>query len=1284
MNAVRQSCRPKHQVLVLKCYPRFQKGIQNVKPNASELSYLLYYVSTRRSKLQKVGAFLEKRVARDVWRAKLGNVQVALQILTALIEKCPRDLPLYVQSVLTILDTVLHSHDISMVEETVPTFEVFCARQDSTTLAADQEFISQYREVVKKYANFASTDLSSISKTPLACPTIARWKSVGLQAIKGVVSSESLGIDSPKQLNIVIPVILQNLYSDGDTGLSPLQEKVINSEQQEREQARRRRMSIATVQTVDTIEGNIASASGSAADADKAAEIEARVLALRCLEKIFTLRSNKAQIRLATALILNFIVSRNPPRHHGENSRRHSTGNWATNLLEVIATWSPVQDRFIILITLMEVIVERPLVDDQLEPHLTLVYMMEWLLSSPINLIGLSVMDILIALLRQILLLLHLDTRPTKFESSMDPSAIANQAPSENDAVESEASGNTDPTALASPSPSSSVTDPMRGELLELLQRCIGNLATHVYYGDQISDMIKTILSRLKPSSSLIANGEPSPEAEDAEKRNTQHLEEVSSDKYFSFPAARTVALKAVKDILIVANLKHTVPGIVPDSRNRVSIQVWEGTQWLLRDSDPEVRHTYVDALLTWLKLETNESDLRASVEPLRAPKFSTKRDISEGTENLAKRVLSAANQSERSVPGDASRFLQLLHFVIFENATETTASQSDFLLLHLLLVGLVDNLGVNATKYGLPVMMKLQEFHLDKSTAVSLAAALRISSLIHGYLCAVVEKFDLEGTKVGNEIVNEIMKRKEKGVWLNSIRFPPQPPSHISSGPDPPIDDETLSKLWGNAYTPFTSLNDLVAQIESAYNSSYMSPAASPSSSPGRVFSVPVLTQSYSSGSQNKHIVGSRLPQPIKELMLSSWSREACLAALESEKAKSSSLSGSKAGTGHSTARNHLANLYKYDDASHAGTDSPMMKGRRLHERPTSATYFESRKPRQQNMTDGSHSPTTVSSRDSTLRVNELRRVLSVINNSNARQPSPLRGRPRLGSDASSTESMVTDNLSTSDIGGPTSGAATERSHLGRADFGFPNNNLDDAEDIPPVPPLPTALTIPGGFPAETPSESMASSRSHSPPGADRPATAPSRHHPQFSKRQQRSTSATVKQTRSTRSQRSKGSYHRSSSATAGGTSPRPQTSATDADDTRSDGKPERAFIPPSSRPSSRDQNWSRKSMPRSLSLGRRVDVEKLLENIGHRHEANHDTLNAVSITSNRGMLLQPSSSAYPQSAPTTVPVSPISISISHHPGHDSSGNGGKAVRDRSPAFQTRTPRRAIRAPPY
>ena len=77
MNAIQQRCRPKHQVLVLKCYPRTTKGAVDVKPNSSELSYLLFYVQSRRTKIQKVGGFLEKKTASDVYRMRIGYVESA-------------------------------------------------------------------------------------------------------------------------------------------------------------------------------------------------------------------------------------------------------------------------------------------------------------------------------------------------------------------------------------------------------------------------------------------------------------------------------------------------------------------------------------------------------------------------------------------------------------------------------------------------------------------------------------------------------------------------------------------------------------------------------------------------------------------------------------------------------------------------------------------------------------------------------------------------------------------------------------------------------------------------------------------------------------------------------------------------------------------------------------------------------------------------------------------------------------------------------------------------------
>ncbi|KAK2867870.1 hypothetical protein FQN49_003386 [Arthroderma sp. PD_2] len=1221
MHSVRQACRPKHQVLVLKCYPRFQKGVQVVKPNSSELSYLLFYASNRRSKLQKVGAFLEKRAARDVWRQKLGNVQVTMQLLAALIEKLPRDLPLYASSVLTILDTVLHSNDISMVEETIPTFQVFCSHQDTTALSADTDYINQYRGVVRKYASFASSSPSP-STANMTAPMALRWRNVGLQAIKSVVGSEALGADWSRQLNIVIPVILHSLYDNGDPGLLPLQQRAMNSESQEREHARRRRMSIATVQTVDTVDGNPESASGTAADADKAAEMEAQVLALRCLEKIFTPGSNKVQIRLATALVLEFIVTRNPPRKAADE-KQGDNSNWATDLLEVIVNWAPVQDRFVILVTLVEALAERPLVDGQLEPQLTLVYMIEWLLSSPINLIGLSVMDILITLLRYILLLLHLGGGRVKVVPPQSKTAFSRPLALSAQTEDAAASSVTASVDDGGPRPSSG---PMRQELLQLLQSCVANLANHIYYTDQVSDMIKTIVSRIKPASFATTTNVSDHESDKPAD------ESVVSDIYFCTPTAQITALKAIKDTLVVANVKQPTPGAGAgtDSRHRVPVQAWEGSQWLLRDSDRDVKHAYVEAFLCWLKLETNESDLRAPVEPLKMCK-KRERDAADGAEKLVRRALPVPSQDDKLAASDVSRFLQHLHFNVYETATDPSVAESDILLSYLLMVHLVERLGVNATRYGLPVMMKLQSHFLD---AASSSSPLKAGSLVHGYLCEIVEKFNLEGTKVGREILNEVVRRKKNGLWLTKIQLPPLPATHILAEQAMNTNENNngpVAQTNKAAYTPFTSLAELVSQIEIAYNQSCLSPPSSPASSP---------SQGHGHGaSQARQPQTTQLPQHIKEQMLSPWSREACLAAIEQERARSSSLAGSKAGTGGSAAaRNHLnITASKAGTAnSPTGTDSSHSKWHRpVSASAAAATRGESRKDRRQSLTEipHPHSPTTASSsKDSTVRVNELRRVLSVMNNSNVRHPSPLRGHSRLGSDAdaSSAESMVTDTFSASDAGfssvGPagTAGAVLEKVQLvhthAHTDTGSPSrSNGYSEDDVPPVPPMP----------------SLSSSSARQP-------------------RKQAVSGSGGSKSRESRSHSRPRSKSRTPSATRRGTSPQPSTRSRKHSKSATDTQGEDRW----------DPNLSKNPiLLRSVSQSRRAEVDKLLDGIAAPGEHGYDAERIAGARTD--------GDAIPQLDTATINMP------KQHPPHD-------GVKNILASTKSGSTRRGIGPPPY
>ncbi|PGG99457.1 hypothetical protein AJ80_09343 [Polytolypa hystricis UAMH7299] len=1232
MNAVRQSCRPKHQVLTLKCYPRFQKGVQQVKPNSSELSYLLYYASTRRSKLPKLGAFLEKRTARDVWRGKIGNVQVTLQILAALIEKLPKDLPLYARSVLTILDAVLRSQDISMVEETIPTFEAFCQHQDMAVLAADQAYVTQYRDIVRAYAALASAEFATEPRTPLSKPFLLRWKNVGLQAIKSVVSSEALATDGVKQLNIVVPVILENLYSDGDFMLSPLQEQAETSEKQEREIARRRRMSIATVQTVDVAEGDPISASATTADADRVAEVEARVLALRCLEKLFVAGSNRGQILVATALILRFIVDKRPEwRDDGEKG-----GNWTTNLMEVIAKWTPVQDRFIILITSIETL-SKSSATDKYEEQLTLATMVDWLLSSAVNLIGLSVMDILIGLLDHVLLLLQRGGRSFKPSHHRTPPTFAHSLPDVKETVdEASAQSGADGAQQTQSEPSGS--SHLRQELIELLEKCIGDLATHNYYADQVSDMIRAVLSRLKPDPVHDVSGPESASGSPAKSHTTAGHDEITADNYFSFPAARVTALKAIKQILIVANLRKAMAGGGAESRNRVGIQVWQGTQWLLHDPEREVRHAYVDAFLSWLQLETNKEDLRVSFEHRKLARIGAKREVPGLSDKLARRIISTTSQKESVSVAASSSFLQHLHLVVYEIATESAVEESDILLLHLLLANLVENMGVNAVRHGLPVIMRLQDDFVSSNGSVPPAARLHIASLVHGYLWTLIEKFDLEATRVGGEIVNEITKRKRKGIWLDKVQLPPRTINYIvPMRPGSGMGEKTSAQVDKSAYTPFTALSELVDQIENAYNAHVSSPTASPAGSPGRMFSLPVIGQSYP-GSVSTRPVEDQLPGNLKEQLLAPWSKEACLAELEAEKAKTSSYTGSRSGTGPSVNRHYRA-VNGDMDGNASPTDTEISALNRIQDRPVSAALGliggldGVPRVRRQSVPDGTHSPVTTSSRDSTLRVHELRRVLSVINSpNNVRRSSPLRGHVRPVSSPSSSESMVS-HLSASDAGiirdeatGVSSrpqsryreGSETPKASAMNLANGEAANQDDRSDflgrtisnDIPPVPPLPPSLAIPGGFPGDSNNVSPLPSPSYSPVPSDRPSTAPAQPRSRQSTKAQTNPVPTPRESRSLTRRKSRSGTRSTGSGTHRYLSPRPTSSRSGGGHGHSERGAYRTSSDMNGSPTGHRRDYSisnNHSYGRSMSLGRRVDVEKLLDGLVVSSEREH-----------------------------------------------------------------------------
>lgn len=955
-----------------------------------------------------------------------------------------------------------------MVEDSIATFEIFCRHQDMVALAAEQEIANQYREVVRTYASFADANPSAFSKVPRSPPVTLRWRNAGLRAIKGVVSSEGLAADGGESLRIVLPVVLENLYTGEDDVLEHLQARLQEPETNEPDQARRRRVSVATV---DTTNGDVALASQTAADVDMKAEMDVRLIALRCLERVVVSGSNRGQIRIATTVVLRFILSKDPiqAKDNEKNEEKDTSENWATSLIELIAKWCPVQVRFVILVTAMELLMEIHPTEKVLEKPFTIVYLVDWLLKSQVNMIGLSIMDVLLGLMHYISLVVLPEAKGTPESGTSEKQDALNHEP---------------------------VLSCQRKRLLSLLQTCIGNLTTHIYYGDQVVDLVKALLSRFKPPGThetLPTHPSGGQSENPASAPNSE-----TNNNGFSHVAAKVSALKAIKNIFIVANLRRPIASVGVESRDHIGIDVWDGTQWLLRASEREVCYAYADAFLSWLKFETDKMDLKFKDENRKHSTCMVKREPRENGGYPVKRSASSpVGQREQATLVTQSNFLRLFHLTVYDMALEHAGEASEVLLLHLLLTNLIESLGVNAIRFGLPMILRLQDDVATVDFQRSLTAKVNIGSFCYGYLQALSEKFHLEVFKVGSEIGQEIERRKKLGLWLQGIRLPPVSLDRIVPGDETSINGENLGDR--SQLRPFrSSIQELVDRIEDAYNTSATSPAQSPPSSPNRSYGIPPFGQAMSaSNDQNS------LPPAIKEQMLSPWSREACLAAAEQGSAKAMSLSGSRVGT--TVMRNQVQ---VNGESSPSTSNTPVY----AHQGDAAAMGASAAAPphfRRDSVPESLGTPVGSSNRGSPVRVNELRRVLSVNNDGQKRRLSPLRSRLDASSGSiisSSSESVFSGNFSVSDQDEDGTSLRRQSTRGGQSvvnDDGMDtprastavlgNGSLqeqprpvrrEDANGIPPVPPLPPNLSIPGCFPNDSQRSLSSSDRPTSAPG--------------------------------------------------------------------------------------------------------------------------------------------------------------------------------------------------------
>ncbi|GMM32686.1 Efr3 protein [Saccharomycopsis crataegensis] len=449
----------KHQKLILQCYPSGRDV--DKKPNSSELSYLLYYVSTRRVKLEKVGTFLEKKTFADLHHfSHYGNVQVSLLILKNLIEKCSENLNVFAGNCVNIFHQTLLSKDLILTQTTLKVFKVFCNHLDENLFVGDRELITKFIDTSELFLDLANSKLANSAENN-------QWKIIAIKAAKYLsniagfnLSTNGKNTENVEQIvNQSLGLILSVLHQNFST--EQLEERL---DRVESKAYKRNDLSLSKSRTNVSFHGSISGArsvfDGVArdnttednvdldtewSDADCAED------ALIALQTYFS-SAVSSELNISLRAVDSFIKS------YANNT---DMKNWTNYLIQIIVNYAPVQLRFLVLTILINRLSRISDIDGAvnvpdpklLRYQIILAYTISGLLNSRANMIGLSVLDILKNLLA-------LQLNAVEWEPS--PTCVKDVA-----------------------------------EIQSHYVTCISSLSKHIYYHDQIGDIIEEIFIKI-------------------------------------------------------------------------------------------------------------------------------------------------------------------------------------------------------------------------------------------------------------------------------------------------------------------------------------------------------------------------------------------------------------------------------------------------------------------------------------------------------------------------------------------------------------------------------------------------------------------------------------------------------------------------------------------------------------------------------------------------------------------------------------------------------------------
>ncbi|ODQ63313.1 hypothetical protein NADFUDRAFT_84463 [Nadsonia fulvescens var. elongata DSM 6958] len=680
--------KPKHQRLILQCYPA--GASVDKKPNPSELSYLLYYVSTRRAKLLKVGAFLEKKTRSDVSRGKAGNVQVTLALLDAIISKCPEHLNIFAENVVNILSFVINSDDIALCQHSATVFNTFCSNHDSSLFNGDSSYVKIFQTLVDNYISLGS-------KPP--GPNKSQWLYISIDAIRGLASSQIVSSGSGSSyIPSLVASLLSNMSSLGGSFIESIEQDLAQVENQK--DIRR----FSYVLPKDNLHAH---------DNDSL-ETQILYLALEALRSLFD-TSSIVQIRRTTRAIIEFILVNNLEIAS------------VKTLFVIISRWTPVRFRFLIVLSLMELIKSDT---TSLENLIKVCSLVNSILLSSVNMMGLSVIDVTRTFLNKQEYILRNET-----------------------------------------------SNPLVSRLLDSIKSCLGSLTYHIYYTDQVADIVTETLIRCHDTNTILAlnNGSHMFDFDDdtnirttLQKRSTtltKHSLSNADDTTISNPttsssvAASVIhnregssrasmspevlyhTLMASKKVLEVSSLESS-----SNQRSKVPLFSWHGTEFLLNSPSPKVREAYFLSFMTYLQTEVSADE----------------------THNLKLAPSFVVNK------GFFNRFMNEIFHLL--TSTPPIAIKQDFINVQQLLVSQTSKLGLNAITRIIPLLVSLQLFiskvqhsQAGEASDCIINALVSLSSLL-AYNIALELKLPTLLQLTSSEIRDNV----SKGAWYSPLLIPP------------------------------------------------------------------------------------------------------------------------------------------------------------------------------------------------------------------------------------------------------------------------------------------------------------------------------------------------------------------------------------------------------------------------------------------------------------------------------------------------------------------------------